>query len=455
MTSHFFSFQSCPDFKSIYHQLVPPSKVDEVLALDGPRNGGKPKLTAAQWFMCLTWHTLAGAGTFSHHVFQLTGIRISDVALSLRKVAYSWQMLSLLLENVLLPLADTLRHPGAFYQGLRLTAIDGTKFNLRNTAAINAVTTKARSSKSKARCAFAQMMCSVLVELGTHSPLALSLGWSGEGELTLVRDLFEKIAPQSLILADRLYGSPWLIWEMKPWLTKQESHILFRAKDSHKAKYIKRLRDGSWIVELTVKDPATKRVVGTLRLREIRARLTAGSNTTVHDYRFWTTLLDATPHPAATLVRLYAERWEEELFFRELKHNIHGMHQLLDALTVESAAYEIMSLMLGAAVLAGERIKVAEEAGVPVIRISLSQLLEQTRALYLIIEMGRGLLTSKQITGLVQRVMKSLAQTAVIKPRRNRRCQRAVRQPNKSWAKMRQPTSEPLDVKIELVESNT
>lgn len=450
-----FSESRSGDFKFIYEQLVPSSKVDEILTAMGPRNGGKPKITAAQWFMGLTFHVLAGVGSFADHMLQLTGIRISDVALSLRKIAYSWEMFALLLEKALRPLADAAKHPGAFYKGLRLTAIDGTKFNLRNTAAINAVTTKARSSKSKTRCAFAQIMCSVLVELGTHCPLALSFGWNGEGELTLVRDLFDKIAACSLILADRLYGSPWLLWEMQPYLTAQESHILVRTKANHKVTHIKRLRDGSWLVDVIVKDPSTKRVVGTIRLREIRARLTAGINATVHDYRFWTTLLDAKAHPATTLVKLYAERWEQELFFRELKHNIHAEQQLLHALTVESAAYEIMSLMLGAAVLAGERIKVAEEAGVPIVQISLMQLLQQTRALYLIIEIAQGFLTNEQIACIVKCVIESLAKTAVIKPRRKRRCQRAVRQPNKSWPKMRQPTSEKLEVKIEVVESNT
>ena len=129
-----FSESRSGDFKFIYEQLVPSSMVDEVLAAAGPRNGGKPKLTAAQWFMGLTFHVLAGVGSFADHMFQLTGIHISDVALSLRKIAYPWEMFALLLEKVLPPLADPAKHPGAFYQGFRLTAIDGTKFNLRNTS---------------------------------------------------------------------------------------------------------------------------------------------------------------------------------------------------------------------------------------------------------------------------------------------------------------------------------
>ena len=83
------------------------------------------------------------------------------------------------------------------------------------------------------------------------------------------------------------------------------------------------------------------------------------------------------------------------------------------------------------------------------------QLLQQTRALYLVIEIARGALSNEQIAAIVKYVIESLAKTAVIKPRRKCRCQRAVRQPSKSWPKMRLPTSEKLDVKIEIVRSDT
>jgi IS4 transposase len=44
-----------------------------------------------------------------------------------------------------------------------------------------------------------------------------------------------------------------------------------------------------------------------------------------------TTLLDKVENPAAELVELYATRWEEELFFRELKSHLHGRGVHLDS----------------------------------------------------------------------------------------------------------------------------
>jgi IS4 transposase len=38
--------------------------------------------------------------------------------------------------------------------------------------------------------------------------------------------------------------------------------------------------------------------------------------------RFWTSLLDEAQFPARELAELYAARWEQELYFRELKRNM-------------------------------------------------------------------------------------------------------------------------------------
>jgi hypothetical protein len=78
---------------------------------------------------------------------MLPGVSLSDAALSLRKASFGWELLADLLPNVLRPLADPALHPGAFHHGLRLAAIDGVRFNLRNTAAINNRTRKACSGK--------------------------------------------------------------------------------------------------------------------------------------------------------------------------------------------------------------------------------------------------------------------------------------------------------------------
>ncbi|MES2708521.1 MAG: hypothetical protein V4726_18150 [Verrucomicrobiota bacterium] len=146
------------------------------------------------------------------------------------------------------------------------------------------------------------MLCSVLVELGTHGPLALSMGWDGEGELTLARDLSGSLPPRSLLLADRLYGSPWLLWELRPALAAGESHFLVRVKENLGAKRVQRLPDGSWLAEIMVRDPHTRAPVGTLKVREVRAQITVEVESAPQLIRLWTSLLVSCRMPRAGLL---------------------------------------------------------------------------------------------------------------------------------------------------------
>ena len=449
---------SCPvffgDFRTSFTRLVAPSSVARVFALLGPRGAGRPKLNHFDWLMALVYHAVAGAGTFAHHVLMLTGVTLSDAALSLRKASFGWELLASLLPDVLRPLADPALHPDCFHKGLRLAAIDGVRFNLRNTEAINAKTRKAHSGKGGTPCAYAHLLCSVLVELGTHCPLAVSLSWQDDGELTLARDLIPAIPRSTLLLADRLYGSPWLLWELGPALQENGSHFLVRVKENLKVRRQRRLADGSWLVSVAVTDPSTGKKTGSLILREIHATIHVEGETKPRPMRFWTSLLDPVEHPALALIALYTTRWEEELFFRELKTQVHGADSLLHAQSVESAAMEVMALLLAAAVLAGQRLGVAGAAGVPALKISLAQVMERSRALMEILEAGRGLLSRSQQGELTRRVLQLLARTALIKPRKKRSCQRALRQPIKSWPKMKTPTSTYPVVKIMITDAN-
>ena len=115
---------------------------------------------------------------------------------------------------------------------------------------------------------------------------------------------------------------------------------------------------------------------------------------------------------------------------------------------------EVMALLLAAAVLAGQRLAVTGDAGVPALKISPAKVMERTRALNEIPEAGRGLLSRSQQVELVRRDLLLLARTALIKPRKKRSCQRALRQPVKSWLKMRTPTSNYPVVEVLITDAN-
>ena len=59
--------------------------------------------------------------------------------------------------------------------------------------------------------------------------------------------------------------------------------------------------------------------------------------------RLWTSLTDPRAAPPLDLARLYAQRWEHGLYFREVKRHLRRS-DLLQSHTVETAAQEIAAM---------------------------------------------------------------------------------------------------------------
>ena len=207
---------------------------------------------------------------------------------------------------------------------------------------------------------------------------------------------------------------------------------------------------GWWLVDIEVRDPQTRKFLGTLRLREIQATITYQGGDKPLAVRLWTTLLDAAAHPAAELVELYAARWEEELFFRELKSHLHRRSNLLDAQTPETAAQEVLTMLLAASLVAMQREEVARRAGVEVLRISFAKVYQKSSALCELVAVGGDLIPPEVLVALVERVLDDLKTSALIPKRTPRSCPRSLRQPVKDWPKTKQAESKPLVKFIEI-----
>lgn len=442
------------DFFRAFSELFSQEAGVELFDRCGPRRAGSPKLSGWQWLMGKVFHVMAGAGNFAHHVKQITGIPISDSALSQRGASLGWERVAAALRDALAPLADPGLHPEAFHQGLRLIALDGTRFDLRNTAAMKHQAVKNRCAHGGGEPAFAHLCGVVLVELASHQPLAATFGWHNQGEMTLARELLatHALPSGSLLLGDRLFGSPWLIHHLQPRLEPGGGGVLLRIRGNLKSRVLEALGDGSRLVEVDVADPATGQFVRTLRLREIHAEIVlADGAQEAKPLRLWTSLLDEALHPAAALVELYAMRWEHELFYRELKTHLRMRGNLLDAQTPESAAQEALALLLAASLIARQRLAVAGEAEVPVKRISFTKVVEATVALCRVMEIGGDLVDEKARAEWIRRILEDLAGSALIPIRKPRSCSRGLRQPSQNWPKIRTPTSRPLVRKINIL----
>lgn len=383
------------------------------------------------------------AGRFSKCMDQYFGMTLSDAALSQRRQRVGPDIFTLIMEETLRPLADAALHPGCFLGALRLVGIDGTTWSVSNTP--QHLTRLVKGKARRGCAAFAKIAMSALVELGTHAPLRAVLGLDKESEHSLSAALLEHLPPSILLILDRLYGqAPMLALLQAQCSALMEQFFLVRVRAKLGVKVSRVLEDGSAMVEVELRDKVKqRRVLQTLIVREVRGRVWKRKENQWMEVRLWTSLTVAQAG-AKELIALYARRWEQEMFYRELKLQVAG-GDLLQSHTPETAQQEIAALLIASALVAQERLAVAAEAGGEVaaagaVRISLSLCLDYVQALWMVLSASEGLMDEAAQHELVRRMRQKIAAHALT-PRRARSCDRKVRQPVKKWPRMITPAS--------------
>ena len=379
----------------------------------------------------LVFHLMNSAGNLAEHFGMLFEDSLNDSSCASRRARMPWEVFTELMQRTLRPLARKKRDSEAFWRGWRLLAMDGTQFSVTNTPQVKRTQRKAKSRRGRA--AFAKIVTGVLLEVGLHNPLAAAIGFQGQSEWQLALSLLAQMPKQALLLADRLHGCAAFVCHAMAACQRVGSHFLIRARSQIKVQTMRKLKDGSRIVRVPVRQKGKPRVIlQWLELREIRVRVQRpGFKAT--ELRLWTSLHDPESAPASELIELYAQRWEHELFYRQLKGQLRK-NAVLQSHTVETGAQEIAAMMIVAAMLARERAEAAN-GEVPALRISFLKLLELMRPLWLVLELGDDLLEGWQKEELTQRFQKQ-ARSCLTPRKRARSCPRAVRQPIGKWPRL-------------------
>jgi len=413
-------------FLALFQEFIPWSLIYSLLRLCGVRRRRPPLVTALELIQSLVFHVVAEAGTLAQHVKQLTGKTITDGALAQRRALLPLALFEQLMGAALKPKADPAQHPEAFYHGLRLCGIDGSAFSVTNTPQVKKQMRKAKSRRGRA--AFPKVGVAVMVELGLHNPLAAALGAEGESEMVLAKRVLAAQPEKSLLISDRYYGNPALLVSLP---TEGQRHFLVRVKQNLRRRLLEVYPDGSALIEIG--SGSAKRLV-----REILGRVQRGGRGQVTTVRLWTSLLDWRRYPAAELLALYARRWEQEIFYRELKVDMRST-PYLQSHTPLTAMQEIAALILAYAVLVDYRIEAAAKGEVGVLRISFLKTLQTVQGLWRFLEVSADLMTPEQLRLVVRRTLRQIADMAIPK-RRQRSCPRALRQPVSSWPRLRKNT---------------
>jgi Insertion element 4 transposase N-terminal/Transposase DDE domain len=300
-------------------QVIPPESIRQALQATGRVNPRKCTLTHE----VILWVVLA-MGIFTElpirRVFKhARRLRVGERPPHRSSLCVARQRLGVapvrfLFEQTVRPLAQPTT-PGAFYHGLRLMGIDGTVYDVPDSEA-NAAAFSRPSAGSRGDGAFPQVRKLSLVELGTHSEVALVVKHGHCGEQTMVDALLRHLHSKMLLLWDRGFFS----YELWRKLKAREVKVLARVTNRLILRPIRNLADGSYLAKIYKSPSDREKDRDGIMVRVIRYKLNDPQRVGHGEVHVLiTNLFDEKLCPAKELINLYHERWEEELVFDEQK----------------------------------------------------------------------------------------------------------------------------------------
>jgi Insertion element 4 transposase N-terminal/Transposase DDE domain len=235
--------------------------------------------------------------------------------------------------RVATPLAEP-GAPGAWLAGRRLVALDGTCLDVADTVENAEFFGRPGVNKGE-QAAFPQARVVALAECGSHAMFDAVIGSYTTAENTLAREVIDRLEPGMLVLADRGFcGFP--LWSRA---VATGADLLWRAMANMKPRHLDTLDDGTWLAELRPSGNAGRHA-DPLTIRVIDYQIDDGRH---HDqtYRLFTTIIDPTDATAVDLAAAYAQRWEIEGAFDELKTHQRGPRTVLRSKSPELVLQEI------------------------------------------------------------------------------------------------------------------
>jgi len=326
-------------------RVFPPELVDEVIAEAGRkelRHRALPARTMAYFAVGMALHS---EGSYEDVLGLMTDglswslpdtepVKLpSKSAIFQARDRLGFEPLAALFARVAAPLA-TAATPGAWLAGRRLVALDGMCLDVADTVDNDGWFGRAGVNKGE-RAAFPQARVVAVAECATHAVFDAVVGAYSTPENTLARELVDRLAPGMVVLADRGFcGYP--LWSKA---AATGADLLWRAMGNMKPRHVETLADGTWLAELRPSGNAGRHSEG-LIIRVIDYELDDGrANDTT--YRLFTTLLDPAEAPAADLAMAYAQRWEIESTFDELKTHQRGARTVLRSKSPDLVLQEI------------------------------------------------------------------------------------------------------------------
>jgi len=313
-------------------RVFPPELVDEVIAGAGRtelRHRSLPARVMAYFSIGMALHS---EGSYEDVLSLLTDglswasgedpvVLPSKSAIFQARTRLGAEPVAGLFGRVAVPLAEP-GAAGAWLAGRRLVAIDGTCLDVADTPENAEYFGRPGVNKGE-QAAFPQARLVAIAECGTHAMFDAVVGAYTTGENTLARELIDRLQPGMLVLADRgICGFP--LWNRG---VATGADLLWRATSNMKPRYLETLSDGSWLAGFRASGNAGRHSEP-LTIRVIDYQIDDGRPND-ETYRLFTTILDPDEASAVELAVAYAQRWEIEGVFDELKTHQRGARTVL------------------------------------------------------------------------------------------------------------------------------
>ena len=364
----------------------PPALVDEVVAGAG-RTEQRSRLLPAR----LVVYYVIALALFASDAYEevmrrlVAGLRWtsrsrgawqvpSSPAISKARARLGPAVMKALFDRVAVPVAQA-GTAGAFYRDWRLVAVDGSTLDAPDESP-NAARF-AKPSNDLGKGAFPQVRLVALAECGTHAIFGAAIDSIAVGEQDLLRRLLPKLGPGMLVIADRNFLG-FRLWSQA---AASGADLLWRAKSDTRLPVVTELADGSYLSYLV--EPDTRGRGKRIGVRVIEYTLQASESDHPHKagevYRLVTTIVDPDAAPAEDLAEAYAQRWEIESVFDEIKTHQQDARPVLRSRDPDGVEQEIWGILLLHHAIRDLIHTTARDAGIDPDRISFIRALRAAR----------------------------------------------------------------------------
>ena len=333
------------------------------------------------------------------------------------------------------------RGTGKGIQSRRVVVVDGTGISMPDTIANQKVWPQTRQQKPG--CGFPQAYICACFNLQSGALLSYELGNKKSHELLMLREQWDTFSPGDIFLGDKGFCS---YYDVSKLIDKGVDSVITLGKRKLVApKDADKILDEDdlliywpkpkWTKHLSYSKDEWSALPAKLVLRQIKVNVKDPGFRT-QSFHIITTLTDSDTYSAKAIADLYFQRWDIELFFRDIKSTM-GM----DILRCKSPSMIRKELLMHFIVYNCLRLlmlKAADKAELPVRLISFKASVQALRQWESLLRLE---LSTQEQMRLLSSLCDSIA-TSVIRTRPSRREPRCVKRRPKNYQRMTKPRHE-------------